>query len=169
MALARLERDWHARGEDTVTIATKNIDSLHEAGGSKTIFHMHGKLLRARCLSCQEASPWSGDLCQGEACPRYAQAGCLRPHAVWFGEIPLFYAGNSAASAALHVVRLHWDIGHNVYPAADFVQAVCAAGAHTIELNLDPSEAATVFHEAHYGPAAGLIPSFVDEILENGI
>ena len=47
-ALARLEEDWPARGGGSVTIVTQNIDHLHEAGGSKAIFNMHGELLKAR-------------------------------------------------------------------------------------------------------------------------
>jgi len=167
-ALARLEEGWPAGGGGTVTIVTQNIDSLHEAGGSKTILHMHGELLKARCLSCQETSPWSDDLGQGEACPRCARAGSLRPHVVWFGEMPLFM---EEIQRRLQHCALFVSIGTsgNVYPAAGCVQDACAAGARTIELNLEPSEGANFFHETRYGPATVLIPSFVDEILENGI
>ena len=167
-ALARLEEDWPARGGGTVIIVTQNIDSLHEAGGSKNIIHMHGELLRARCLSCQRTSPWSDDLGQGEACPRCAHVGSLRPHVVWFGEMPLFMDN---IQQRLQHCALFVSIGTsgNVYPAAGFVKDARLAGARAIELNLEPSEGATFFHETRYGPATELIPSFVDEILENGI
>jgi NAD-dependent deacetylase len=39
---------------------------------------------------------------------------------------------------------------------------------HTVELNLEPSEGASLFHEARHGPASALVPAFVDEILSAG-
>ncbi|MDP7602121.1 MAG: NAD-dependent protein deacylase, partial [Rhodospirillales bacterium] len=35
--------------------------------------------------------------------------------------------------------------------------------------NLEPSEGATFFAEARYGPASDLIPAYVVELLKNGI
>ena len=166
-ALARLEEDWPARGGGSVTIVTQNIDSLHEAGGSKAIFHMHGELLKARCMSCQGTSPWSHDLGQGEACPRCSNAGSLTPTCRLFGEMPL-YGRNQRR---LRHCALFVSIGTsgNVYPAAGFAQDARAVGARTIELNLEPSAGATFFDDSRYGLATELIPSFVDEILEIGI
>jgi len=53
----------------------------------------------------------------------------------------------------------------NVYPAAGFVQEARANGAHTVELNLEPSEGATFFDEAIYGPATQIVPAYVDRLL----
>jgi NAD-dependent deacetylase len=54
----------------------------------------------------------------------------------------------------------------NVYPAAGFVaEARQAARAHTVELNLEPSEGATLFHEAVYGPASRIVPDYVATLL----
>ena len=39
--------------------------------------------------------------------------------------------------------------------------------AHTVELNLEPSEAGSLFAEARYGPATQLVPTFVAEVLES--
>jgi NAD-dependent deacetylase len=56
--------------------------------------------------------------------------------------------------------------GH-VYPAAGFVHAVSMRGqAHSVELNLDPSEGASLFNEAIYGPASSVVPDFVDQLLK---
>lgn len=54
--------------------------------------------------------------------------------------------------------------GH-VYPAAGFVADARASGAHTVELNLEPSEGASLFHEAIYGRATELVPAYVDRLL----
>lgn len=53
----------------------------------------------------------------------------------------------------------------NVYPAAGFVQIAHAAGAHTIELNLEPSDGATLFAETRFGPATRVVPAWVDRVL----
>ena len=38
-------------------------------------------------------------------------------------------------------------------------------GAHTVELNLEPSEGASLFAESTYGPASAVVPAFVDRLL----
>jgi NAD-dependent deacetylase len=52
----------------------------------------------------------------------------------------------------------------NVYPAAGFVAEV-RGRARTVELNLEPSEGAGLFGEAHRGPATRVVPDFVDRLL----
>lgn len=39
------------------------------------------------------------------------------------------------------------------------------ARAHTVELNLEPSEGASLFAESRLGPASRLVPAFVEEPL----
>jgi NAD-dependent deacetylase len=52
-----------------------------------------------------------------------------------------------------------------VYPAAGFVREARAAGAHTVELNLEPSQGASLFAEAIHGPATRIVPEWVERIL----
>ncbi len=90
----------------------------------------------------------------------------MRPHIVWFGEIPF---GMDDIQRALVDCGLFMSIGTsgNVYPAAGFVQLVRAVGkAHAVELNLEPSKGATLFEETVYGPATEVVPEYVDRILE---
>lgn len=164
IALVKLEAEW---GGD-VTIVTQNIDNLHEDAGSQNLIHMHGELLKARCLECGETNKWEQGLGDGEACPSCNACGTLRPHVVWFGEMPLFM---DVISDLLSRCGLFISIGTsgNVYPAAGFVQEARANGqAHSVELNLEPSEGASFFHQTRYGPATELVPTFVDEILTSG-
>jgi NAD-dependent deacetylase len=42
-----------------------------------------------------------------------------------------------------------------------------AAGAHTVELNLEPSEGASLFADAMYGPATEVVPAFVEKLLRS--
>src|SRR3954454_19936852 len=66
LALAELERGWP--GE--VLLVTQNIDDLHERAGSKNLVHMHGELLKARCMGCMAVVEQRGDLDAAMRCPR---------------------------------------------------------------------------------------------------
>jgi len=160
-ALATLEAYWP--GE--TLIVTQNIDDLHERAGATRLIHMHGELLVALCGSCQATVPWHEDLSTDTACPSCGAMGGMRPSVVWFGEMPLEMARIYAALAACSLFVSIGTSG-NVYPAAGFVQeARMVAGVHTVELNLEPSEGATLFHDAVYGPAGEIVPRFVDGLL----
>lgn len=164
LALAELERRWTG----DFLLVTQNIDDLHERAGSRRLVHMHGELLKAQCLHCGSVHPQSGDLAVDTACPRCAGRGGLRPHVVWFGEMPLEM---ERIEEALRRCALFVSIGTsgNVYPAAGFVeQARRIARAHTVELNLEPSEGASLFAERHYGQASRLVPDFVARLLATG-
>ncbi len=160
-ALARLEAEWP--GE--VLLVTQNIDNLHASAGSRNLIHMHGEMLKSRCEHCQSVVEWAEELSVELACPSCAATGGMRPHVVWFGEMPF---DMDAIYRALGRCGLFVSIGTsgNVYPAAGFVQeAIFRNRAHTVELNLEPSEGATMFAEAIYGPATEVVPAFVDKLL----
>jgi NAD-dependent deacetylase len=164
LALARLERDWP--GE--VLLVTQNIDDLHERGGSANVLHMHGELLKARCAHCHGVHDWRQPISVGTACPSCGHAAGLRPHVVWFGEMPLEM---ERIYDALDICGLFVAIGTsgNVYPAAGFVEEVNRNGhAHTVELNLEPSSGAGLFDEAIRGPASEVVPAFVERVLTAG-
>jgi NAD-dependent deacetylase len=52
-----------------------------------------------------------------------------------------------------------------VYPAAAFVQDADRAGAHTVEINLEPSATVSDFAETRFGMASVEVPAWVTEIL----
>jgi NAD-dependent deacetylase len=160
LALARLERDWP--GE--FLLVTQNIDDLHERAGSTKLLHMHGELLKVRCERCGAVHHHEAELSQETPCPACAECGGMRPHVVWFGEMPF---DMERIEAALARCGLFVSIGTsgNVYPAAGFVQQALRHGAHTVELNLEPSEGASLFRERHYGPASVIVPAFVERLL----
>jgi len=159
-ALVRLERDFP--GE--VLLVTQNVDNLHERAGSKNLIHMHGELCKVRCLACEAVQPCESDLSAASACTRCGRAGQLRPHVVWFGEMPLQMERIQSALAACDLFVSIGTSG-NVYPAAGFVAEARAAGAHSVELNLEPSEGRRHFGEAHHGPATEIVPAWVDSLL----
>lgn len=159
-ALARLDREWP--GE--LLIVTQNVDDLHERAGARRILHMHGELRSAWCLACGGRSPWELPLGDHPECPICGSAGHLRPDIVWFGEMPY---DMERIDRALMRADLFVSIGTSgaVYPAAGFVQTARYCGAHTLEMNLDPSLTSVHFHESRTGRAGELVPAWVNEML----
>ncbi len=160
-ALAHFEE--HYPGE--LLLVTQNIDDLHERGGSRRLIHMHGAMLEVACLACEAVSPWREDIQPDSTCPACHMPGYLRPNVVWFGEMPfqMDRIGEALANCDLFV-----SIGTsgNVYPAAGFVSEAKFAGAHTVELNLEPSEGSHTFAEVHHGPASQVVPDYLDSLLQ---
>jgi len=160
-ALARLEAEL----DGEVLVVTQNVDDLHERAGSRNLIHMHGELLKARCTACGSVHAWPGDLLRAEQCPSCGVAMTLRPHIVWFGEMPFDMERIDRALARCDLFVSIGTSGH-VYPAAGFVETVrYHRAAHTVELNLEPSQGASRFHDARHGKATDLAPAFVAEIL----
>ncbi|MEI4486782.1 NAD-dependent deacylase [Frigidibacter sp. MR17.14] len=158
-ALARLGADPRHR----VTLVTQNVDDLHERGGSTGVIHMHGGLETGLCAACGHR--WEAPAIMGpyDRCPACARQA-TRPDIVWFGEIPYHM---EEIAAALEQADLFAAVGTsgNVYPAAGFVELAAAAGARTVELNLDASARTSVFDEARRGPATQVVPQWVDELV----
>jgi len=160
VALARIERE-HA---GDVVVVTQNIDALHEAAGSINLIHMHGELLSALCAACGARHAWEEDLGVETACIACGKTGGMRPDVVWFGEMP-YHMERIAEALAAADLFLSIGTSGNVYPAAGFVAEARTHGAHTVELNLEPSDGASFFAEAIHGPATQIVPAFVERLL----
>ena len=147
------------RFDGNFCLVTQNVDDLHERAGSRHLFHMHGELDKVRCQKCLEVFASGEDLTPQSICPWCMAQGQLRPHIVWFGEMPHFM---DEIEQALSSCDLFISIGTsgNVYPAAGFVQTARRNGAHTVELNLEPSLNETLFAEGIYGPATEIVPRY---------
>ena len=158
-ALAQLDAEWP--GE--LLIVTQNVDDLHERAGARRLIHMHGQHLTAWCTACNARPKWRAPLIDRPPCPECGEAS-LRPDVVWFGEMPYDMPRIERAIASCD---LFVSIGTSgaVYPAAGFVRWARAAGAATLELNLEPSEGTHWFDEARHGPATDLVPVWVAEVL----
>jgi len=129
---------------------------------------MHGEIRKARCQACQAVSPWDGEMSLASVCPACGRAGSLRVNVVWFGEMPFEM---DRIITALEACDLFVAVGTSgsVYPAAGFVHEARAIGrAHTVELNLVPSDGHSLFAERRYGPASQVVPDFVERILREG-
>lgn len=112
IGLAELEKDFE------VTIATQNIDDLHERAGSTKVLHLHGEIFKMRSEADEEnIFEIRGDINLGDTGADDAQ---LRPHIVWFGEaVPMM----EKAVALLHDCDYFVVVGTSlqVYPAASLL------------------------------------------------
>ena len=160
-ALADLEHNSHHK----VFVVTQNVDDLHERAGSKNIHHMHGELLKSRCDYTDIIFEQQTDIESETLCPCCDAMGRLRPHIVWFGEMPL---DMERIYRELEQCDLFISIGTSghVYPAAGFVEVANGFGAHTVELNLEPSEITSAFKETIHGPASHLVPEYLRKLYE---
>lgn len=158
-ALAWLEKEW--RGD--FLLITQNVDDLHERAGSRRLLHMHGELRKARCGSCAWVGEWLADLSQETSCPGCGLARVMRPHIVWFEEVPF---GLEACFAALEAADVFVCVGTSgqVYPAAGFV-GITPRGCRRIEVNLAGTGISAAFQEHRVGPAAMELPKLVRELL----
>jgi NAD-dependent deacetylase len=159
LALARLERVWPGQ----VTVITQNVDDLHERAGQRRVIHMHGELAGATCAGCGAHWEAPAEMSTSDPCPECGEP-MTRPDVVWFGEMPY---DMDLIERHLGAAGIFASIGTSgqVFPAASFVLQANAAGAETVELNLEPSDFSGVFDESHFGPATQVVPSWVDKLL----
>jgi NAD-dependent deacetylase len=155
------------------TLVTQNVDDLHlralngrVPGKEFELLPMHGELTKVRCVETGKIFDWRKDILPNTQCACCYEAGTLRPHIVWFGEMPLYM---DKIYHALQKCDLFVSIGTsgNVYPAAGFVQQVRHAGrGKTVELNMEPSLGHSLFDEKIYGSATETVPEFIRRIAE---
>ena len=159
IALARLE----AALPDRCLLVTQNIDGLHQRAGSNPLC-MHGEIAKSRCAACDDVRPIDLDLSGEMACGKCGTRGMLRPHVVWFGEVPFYLHEIALALAGCDYFLSIGTSGH-VYPAAGFVRHAREGGAKCVEFNLVGTETSREFQEHHTGPATETVPVWVEEFL----
>ena len=163
LALVELEQYL---GENFLLI-TQNVDNLHGRAGSKNLIHMHGELALLRCETCLSVFEMMEDehleadyvACQECDNPR------LRPHIVWFHEMPFQMPEIYAAVEDCDVFITIGTSGH-VYPAAGLIDVAKSCGAHCVGINLDAPVNLQQHDEFHQGKAGELLPNFVASIIQ---
>lgn len=157
-ALARLERHLNDVGA-RCTLVTQNVDDLHQRAGSN-VWPMHGELCKLRCERCghltEDREHFDFDFVPCPECdfPR------LRPHIVWFGEIPM---GMGEIEAALQTVTHFLACGTSgaVWPAAGFLHAARQLGARTFVNALERPENLAPQDQFLEGSASEVLPRWV--------
>ena len=158
-ALARFEQ----RFPGEFLLVTQNIDNLHERAGSRNLIHMHGELLKMRCVNTNLVFDIRQDFDSDTECRCCRTSGNLRPHVVWFGELPF---AMREITDALENCDLFLAVGTsgNVYPASGFYQMAKQHKAHTVELNLE--QTGSLFDEHLLGKASTVVPNYLEKVLE---
>jgi len=155
LALAELE----ARLGERFFLCTQNVDDLHERAGSVRLVHMHGELARARCeRECGRPPVEDYAIYRRlDEVGRCVCGGRMRPHIVFFGEIPLEMdrIQQEIASATLMVVV---GTSGSVYPAANFVHWARQHGARTVYVGPEPPLNASAFTYVVEGKAGEALP-----------
>jgi NAD-dependent deacetylase len=155
IALAELESKLPRR----FFLCTQNVDDLHEQAGSVNLLHMHGELAKSRCEHDCGAPPVEdrrvyASLAEVGHC---ACGGLLRPHIVFFGEIPL---GMDRIQSEIDRATLMVVVGTSgsVYPAANFVHWARQNGARTVYVGPEAPLNAAAFTHVVLGKAGEVLP-----------
>jgi NAD-dependent deacetylase len=159
VALAELE----AKLGDRFFLCTQNVDDLHERAGSVRLVHMHGELARSRCEDGCGRPPVEdravyANLDEVGRCPCGAR---LRPHIVFFGEIPLEMERIEREIAKATVMVVIGTSG-SVYPAANFVNWARHSGARTVYVGPERPLNAASFTNVVEGKAGKVLPGLFE-------
>lgn len=139
-----------------LTLATQNIDGLHQKAGSRNLIELHGNIWRARCTTCRSTLDMSRSR-RPDAC--WECGDPLRPDVVLFGEMLPPGAFEFAAEAAV-TCDLCFVIGTSalVYPAAGLPEIAKAAGAYVCEVNPERTPLSDLCDEVLMGKAGEVLP-----------
>jgi NAD-dependent deacetylase len=155
--------DLEARLGDRFFLCTQNVDDLHDRAGSERMVHMHGELAKSRCEGECGRPPVEDRTVYGSLgeVPLCACGARLRPHIVFFGEIPLEmnYIQRKIEDCSLMVVI---GTSGSVYPAANFVNWARHAGARTVYIGPERPLNAAAFTHIVEGNAGAVLPGLFE-------
>ena len=153
--VASLETDY------AVTVITQNVDDLHERAGSKRVLHMHGDLMKLRCVRDEDHEfSFTGEETLETKCPICGAK--TRPDIVFFGEVPLYM---DQIQDALRECEEFVYIGTSsvVYPAAGFKSFAKSFGAKVTCLNLEIPDHDPYTDVFIQGKATEVVPKWAKE------
>ncbi len=115
--LARLEAEGHL-----AAVVTQNIDGLHQKAGSKTVYELHGSILRNYCVKCRKFHP-AEFVKNAQDIPLCDCGGIVKPDVVLYEEglddKTVNLAIDAISKADLLIVG---GTSLTVYPAAGLLQ-----------------------------------------------
>jgi len=155
IALAELE----SKLADRFFLCTQNVDDLHERAGSRRMVHMHGELAKSRCEAECGQLPVE-DRAVYASLEEVGHCACgarLRPHIVFFGEMPLEMSRIQKEIDRSTIMMVIGTSG-SVYPAANFVNWARHAGARTVYIGPERPLNAAAFSQIVEGKAGEVMP-----------
>ncbi len=161
--LAELEAAGHL-----AAVVTQNIDGLHQAAGSKTVYELHGSVERNHCLGRAHHFYSLSEIPARPVVPICPQCGAIvRPDVVLYGEA-LDTATVEASIDAINRadVLIVGGTSLAVYPAAGLLQYYPGRRLALINLTRTPmdSQADLVIHK----PVDQIIGTVSDRLLHSG-
>ena len=118
-------------------VVTQNIDGLHQKAGSKTVYELHGSVLRNYCMDCERPYDLSVVM-QAQGVPRCECGGIIRPDVVLYEEAldedVMFNAIGAIANADVLIVG---GTSLVVYPAAGLINYY--RGSKLVLINYTPT------------------------------
>jgi NAD-dependent deacetylase len=162
IALAKIEQSLAKTDPENFYLCTQNVDDLHERAGSRRIHHMHGSLFQSRCTRTNETFPDQSFYEDPNDFPICKTChASIRPHIVWFGEIPLdmdaIYRELNRATTLLVV-----GTSGSVYPAAGFVNIANQRSIRTIYVGPEEPLNIDAFDEVILSTATEALPNLVE-------
>jgi NAD-dependent protein deacetylase/lipoamidase len=149
---------------DRFYLCTQNVDDLHERAGSQRVHHMHGTLFQSRCESCDAVFADSASYEDAASLPRCSECGAqVRPHIVWFGEVPLDMEGIYRELECATVLLVVGTSGA-VYPAAGFVHIANQRRIRTIYIGPEKPDNVGAFDEVILAAATEALPEILQTI-----
>jgi len=106
-----------------VAVVTQNIDGLHQLAGSKTVYELHGSVLRNYCPDCN--SFYDLDyITKSSGVPKCSKCGqIIKPDVVLYEEGLDDETVRNAVDAIAHAdLLIVCGTSLNVYPAASFIR-----------------------------------------------
>lgn len=115
--LAELEKQGKLKA-----IITQNIDGLHQSAGSKTVYELHGSVLRNYCMKCHKFYDIS-TIISSEDIPQCECGGTIKPDVVLYEEGLDQYILSASITAIKNAdVLIVGGTSLAVYPAAGLLQ-----------------------------------------------
>ena len=161
LGLAELERMGYLS-----SVITQNVDSLHQAAGSRRVIEFHGSHRTLSCLKCSTTID-GASLKMEDLPPRCSRcSSLLKPDVVFFGEpIPWEAQVSSLKESQSCSVVLSIGTSAVVYPAATIPITAKERGATVIEINREPTPLTDEISDYLISGSAGqVIPAIVEEV-----
>ncbi|MBM4169391.1 MAG: NAD-dependent deacylase [Ignavibacteria bacterium] len=157
LALAEMERIV-----EDFTLVTQNVDNLHQRGGSRNVYELHGNIERSYCIDCRRPEQNVMLDEQGKAPRCKSCGGLIRPDVVWFGELLPYETFQMGAAAAARC-DLFLLIGTSgiVYPAASLPLVARDHGAYVLEVNQEYTDLSSRVSETIVGKAGVIVPEML--------
>lgn len=133
LKLAELEKEGKLSA-----IVTQNIDGLHQLAGSRTVYELHGSVLRNYCTRCGKFHDVEF-IAMSDGIPRCECGGIVKPDVVLYEE----GLDNDTVSGAVDAIAnadtlIVGGTSLNVYPAAGLIRYF--RGQNLVMINMSPTQ-----------------------------